>query len=1076
MGYNLSVNDGLFCESPLEILHLGRAYYSIKFSPFRNIKTLKSVTIGNNVTSIGGSAFENCSGLTSVEIPDNVTSIGDYAFSGCGSLASVTIPNSVTSIGYGAFNSCSGLTSVEIPDNVTSIGGYAFSDCSGLTSVEIPDNVTSIGGYAFSGCSGLTSVEIPNSVTSVGDYAFSCKNLEIFSIRSVVEQSKALNFGRYVFNSSKLKTFRVDNIAAWCNIDFYDTSTPFNGCDASLYLNDELVTDVVIPEGVTYIGKYVFYSYDKLRNVVIPSSVTSIGKYAFYNEHCVIEMKGETPPALGEYAVNSSKVVVPDSSLDTYKEAWGITVLPRSDAFVTVDVEALENTSGVLEAIGVDKVGSVVKLKVNGSINSYDVIQFRDKMTSLRELDLSETTVVASDKAFYSGNCTKDNDLGAHVFNGLSRLNIVKLPKDLVAIGDYAFYDCAHLRELEIPATVKSIGQYAFAHVYRNSINPSTPCLRSITIPEGVKEIKSNTFSNSLFLETVILPKGLESIGSQVFQRCECLTNIKLPPTVRTIGNNAFEYCSSLPEIRIPSSVRNIGSSAFSGCNRLKKVYTYTVEPTDIQENTFSTFSSATLYVPSFSFWNYYWDDGWKRFTNFDEFNEPYESFYADGDCKLNDETGYIPGKDGKNPDGELGPESSFEVEGNQPDEEEPKQNLGNVNVESNGETGDNSSGTSIIGDNNLHVDELHININVKGGRWYFFAFPFDIFFDDISMKNGSDYVFRYYDGEERAKNGKGGWKEINENHLKAARGYIFQCSADDVLVLSRKDIRFNKQDKYNELVAHVSENLKDASWNFTGNPYLSYYDLANTDYTAPVTVWDGSKYVAIRPGDDDYHFAPYEAFFVQKPEGKDNVHFDGDEQMSKTKSEKKKEKQAAARRARGIDPERLLVNLVLGNGDETDLTRIVFNNRQSLAYETECDASKFETTGVAQIYTIGNDNVHYAINERPADNGRVVLGYSVSAAGFYTIEAKRMDAVVYVKDFKTGTLHCLEDGAYSFSTDAGTFNDRFEILLKGTAPGTTAIDDVNDESVETIYDLQGRKVKETGMGIYIINGEKVVK
>ena len=217
----------------------------------------------------------------------------------------------------------------------------------------------------------------------------------------------------------------------------------------------------------------------------------------------------------------------------------------------------------------------------------------------------------------------------------------------------------------------------------------------------------------------------------------------------------------------------------------------------------------------------------------------------------------------------------------------------------------------------------------------------------------------------------------------------------------------------------------------------------------------------------------------MQKPEGQDEITFEGEEQMTKNQSNKKKEKQAAARRARSIDPERLLINLVLGNGTSDDRTRIVFNERQALGYETSCDATKFETAGVAQLYTIGSDKVHYAINERPADNGRVVLGYTAPTAGFYTIEAQRMDAEVYVKDFKTGTLHNLKDGAYSFGSDAGTFNDRFEILLKGTAPGTTGIDEVEGENGEVkteIYDLLGRKMQDAGKGIYIINGEKVVK
>ena len=954
---------------------------------------------------------------------------------------------SVTSIGTSAFYYCDGLTSIVIPNSVTSIGNSAFYYCDGLTSIVIPNSVTSIGNSAFYHCAGLTSVVIPNSVTSIRNDAFNYCN--------------------------RLKEVHISDLAAWCNIDFGSGSANPLSYAKNLYLNGVLLTDVIIPDGVTEIKNYAFYN--EITNMTIPGCVTSIGSSAFNKANAVLEFAAEEPATLGSSVFHSNAVlVVPDAAVDTYKAAWSgyeAQIVGSSDALVTVDVEAMDATSGIMESLGVNKVGSVAKLTVKGSINSYDVIQFRDKMPLLRELDLSEATVVASDKAFYNGNCTKDNDLGDYAFYNLSKLNFVKLPKGLVAIGSYAFNECRSLKELDVPETVQRIGRTAFKYC---------ESLKEIVVPKGVKSLSHNGTSHGIFtnctsLEKVTLHDGLETIELSTFENCKELKEVKFPPTIKTIGDAAFYGCSALEEIRIPSSVQSIGNWAFGGCNNLKRIYTYTVEPTFIQENTFSTFETATLYVPSVSFSNYYWDGGWKRFLNLAEFNEPYEYFYVNNDYTLNDNTGYIEGTEGNAPDADINAGGGFIVEGEQGDEETPNQSLGDVNVGSNGE---GTSG-SIIGDNNLHIDDLHIKITVKGGRWYFFAFPFDIFFKDISMENGSDYVFRYYDGEERAQNGNGGWKDINENHLKAARGYIFQCSANDVLVLNIKDVKFKKEDKYNELVAHVSENLKDASWNFVGNPYLSYYDLADMDYTAPVTVWDGSKYVAIRPGDDDYHFAPYEAFFVQKPEEQESIAYDGEEQMTQNQSNKKKEKQAAARRARSIDTERLLINLVLGNGISDDRTRIVFNERQSLAYETACDATKFSTAGVAQLYTIGRDKVHYAINERPADNGVVMLGYTAPVAGFYTIEAQRMDAEVFVKDYKTGTLHNLKDGAYSFGTDAGTFNDRFEILLKGTASGTTGIDEVKGENGEVkteIYDLQGRKMQDTGKGIYIIGGEKVVK
>ena len=140
----------------------------------------------------------------------------------------------VTTIGERAFYKCSGLTSVTIPNSVTSIGEDAFCDCTGLTRVTIPNSVTSIGGFAFCGCSGLTRVDITD-------------------------------------------------LEAWCNIRFGNYYA--NPCYYAphLYLNNEEITDLVIPDSVTSIRNYAFYGCSGLTSITIPNSVTSIGDDAFYD-------------------------------------------------------------------------------------------------------------------------------------------------------------------------------------------------------------------------------------------------------------------------------------------------------------------------------------------------------------------------------------------------------------------------------------------------------------------------------------------------------------------------------------------------------------------------------------------------------------------------------------------------------------------------------------------------------------------------------------------------------------------------------------------------------------------------
>ena len=143
--------------------------------------------------------------------------------------------------------------------------------------------------------------------------------------------------------------------------------------------------------------------------------------------------------------------------------------------------------------------------------------------------------------------------------------------------------------------------------------------------------------------------------------------------------------------------------------------------------------------------------------------------------------------------------------------------------------------------------------------------------------------------------------------------------------------------------------------------------------------------------------------------------------------------------------------------------------------YELSCDAAKFFSESCPiELYSLDVSGVMYSINERPVGNGKVDLGIKVNEAGFYYINAVRMDTPVLLIDNELNITHDLSEGGYSFSADKGE-STRFTLRLSGSTTGI--IESMSDaEQDDMIYDLQGRKLNESdAKGIIIRNGKKEV-
>ena len=352
----------------------------------------------------------NCGEKTEEEVLDFIYTLGLlYEINADGTTCTVTgigsftgteleIPDyirgyKVTSIGYSAFRDCSSLTSIVLPDGVTSIGNSAFSGCSSLTSIVIPEGVTSIGHYAFQNCSSLTSIVIPDSVTYIGNYAFS-------GFRSLTNV--------YIYD-----------IEAWCRITFVDDLSNPMCYGADLYLNGQLVTELVIPDGVTYIGDSAFYGCKSLTSVEIPDSVTFIGDDAF---SCCSSL---------------TSVVIPDSV--TYIGKW-----------------AFSNCSSLTSIVIPDSVTS---------IGNYAFLN----CSSLTSIEMPDSVISIGYQTFYGCSSLTSIvipdsviSIGYQTFYGCSSLASIVIPDSVTSIENSAFSGCSVLTSIVIPDSVTSIRDYAF--------------------------------------------------------------------------------------------------------------------------------------------------------------------------------------------------------------------------------------------------------------------------------------------------------------------------------------------------------------------------------------------------------------------------------------------------------------------------------------------------------------------------------------------------------------------------------------------------------------------------------------
>ena len=99
--------------------------------------------------------------------------------------------------------------------------------------------------------------------------------------------------------------------------------------------------------------------------------------------------------------------------------------------------------------------------------------------------------------------------------------------------------------------------------------------LEQIKLPRNLEIIDDSAFYNCSALTTIDFTDAtqLKFIKKSTFMNCSNLNQIKLPPNLEIISERAFSGCDSLKQVDIPLSLRYIEGDHFLIVFLLKYVY-----------------------------------------------------------------------------------------------------------------------------------------------------------------------------------------------------------------------------------------------------------------------------------------------------------------------------------------------------------------------------------------------------------------------------------------------------------------------------------------------------------------------
>lgn len=491
-------------------------------SPFAGNNAIHVVEVQNGVTEIGEGAFMGCPNLEKLNFSyaTSLDTINDSAFKNCTALKKIVWPstNNVQYLSWRVFAGCTSLKEFRVPKKVKWLNNYLFAGCTSLKCVTLPASLENIYGNAFYGCSALTDV----CITGKSDEwaAVNIHNDDGSNTALVNATKHFRSYGGMLGDNVIYCSETDDNGNIITTVSGTGATYDYSEIDNPSPLYNESMKTLVVDEGVTSLGTYVFRRCYRLNTVTLPSTLTSIRSCAFYDAAIAggVYYNG-TKANLTAITYNSDGYNSPLLNAPLYGGKCGDSLYFRfnpSTKTMTISGE-----------------GAMTDFATQAAVPWYGY------MNQIQNLVIEPGVTTIGSNAFLAAPITE-----------------LTTPATITKIGEDAFSYCDSLKSITINGYFCEIDEMAFREI--------DAVLESITL-NGVKTVGESAFYETDSKELNLV--YVERIDNSAFELNETVEEVTIPYSCNYVGYAAFSSCDNLKKVTFENPNTEIAYGAFGSCN-----------------------------------------------------------------------------------------------------------------------------------------------------------------------------------------------------------------------------------------------------------------------------------------------------------------------------------------------------------------------------------------------------------------------------------------------------------------------------------------------------------------------------